>query len=235
MNNPFNNPNLQQVTLFPPFLTNLSIQSFFLILSIFFFFQFCNQGMLFNPNFSNQNAQMGNLNGINLNNFHGLNPNVLPVEAPNNQLGLFQLVEAQLRNNPQLQMNLLNQLQAQSFATPFQLRGSCVPYVGFNPNQMMGMPNPQLLAQNQMFQGNPLMGLLGNPQLVPNNMGSGFGNAPGAAMGPNPVYRSLGLMNSEQSICSSLVQTQPNQNNGQQANGGQQFEVLSEGVSSSSS
>ena len=181
--------------------------------------------MLFNPNFNGGNTHLGNLNGANLNNFYALNPNLQPLNpnlqpmAQNNQLGVLQLLAAQLQSNPQLQINLLNQLQAQNLAAPFQ-QGGMPLIMGHNPNQMMmGMPNGQFLAQHQMLQGNQMMG--------PNNMGLGFGNAP-RAMGQNPMHGSpVAVPNSNQpQLSSGPMNTQWNKKNVQRANGTQKFQVL---------
>ncbi|XP_020253638.1 homeobox protein 5 isoform X2 [Asparagus officinalis] len=162
-----------------------------------------NQGMPFNPNFDPQNNNLGNLSGANPNNFSGLNPNFNPrnnnlgslngghpnnfngmnpnlqTMAQNNPLGVIQMLAAQIQSNPQIQMNLLNQLQAQNFGAPFQ------PFVGQNPNQMMGMQNLQIFPPSQMLQGSQMMGFPGNPQLGMNNVGPGFGSV---AFGQSPVH-----------------------------------------------
>lgn len=175
---------------------------------------------MFNPNFNGQNALLGGLNGAN---FNGLNPNLQPM-AQNNQLGVLQLLAAQIQSNPQLQMNLLHQLQSQNLAAPFQQVG--MPFLGPNPNQMMGMLNGQFLAPNQMLQGNQMMGFFGSPPFGQNNIGPGFGNMP-STLGLNPVYGSqTAVMESKQPCASaSPKKTQWNNMNVLQANGSQQFQV----------
>lgn len=186
------------------------------------------QGM-FNPNFNSQNALLGGLNGANPNNLHGLNPNLQPM-AQNNQLGVLQLLAAQIQSNPQLQMNLLHQLQSQNLASSFQLAAPFqqggMPFLSPNPNQMMGMLNGQFLAPNQMLQGNQMMGFLGSPPFGQNNIGLGIGNIP-STLGFNPVYGSqAAVMESKQPCASSSPKkTQWNNMNMLQANGSQQFQV----------